>query len=105
MARVNGNGLQPGRAEVIRHVVGVAHRAAKADRGTACALAMLFQRIQRARFGRQGGVEGGWIELPGPPWDLRIVDIVRHTEIVEWRQVPRVDPAKQVALVDKIFTT
>ena len=105
MARVDGNGLQPGRAEVIRHIVGVAHRAAKADRGTACALAMLLQRIQRPRFGRQGGVKCGWIELPRPPWYLRIVDIVWHTEIVEWRQMPRVDPAKQVALVDKVFTT
>ena len=60
---VDGRIVQSGGAEVVSHVVRVTHRAAKTDRGTASAFAVLFECVHRPSLGRKRSVQCRWIEL------------------------------------------
>ena len=83
---MDGDGSDTLLRKETRHELRVPLGAAEADTLLPAACQVLFQGIAGARIGRHRRLQRFQIEVSASPWNVRIIDIIRHPEIVEWAE-------------------
>jgi hypothetical protein len=97
------DGAQAAGLREIGHEIGMAARDAEADGFAAAALGELFERVLGAGLGGDCFGQGSIVEPPAAPGDLRILDRIRHTEIVKRRQEFPINSRPEIAFIDEVF--
>ena len=78
-------------------------RHAEAERALAALCPKLLQGVLGPTLRRDGGRQRLLVEPRAPPWDVRVVHVVRHAVVVKWREQALAYAFDQIATVDEVL--
>ena len=99
---MNGGGPQACVAKEIAHEIRVASRGAKAKGPVSTSGSELVQSILCPGLGGESVRQRFGVEAVAPPWDIFVVDIIGHAEVVKGAEQAFRDPLCEVAPEDQV---
>ena len=91
--------------EEISHEIRMLLRDAECNRAQSCVLAKLIQRVPGALLRRRSLCQRSFIKAAATPWNIRIVDCVRHPEIPERTQLSARNAIGNITSVNEVVAT
>jgi len=97
---VNSGARNTAFAEILRHEIGVAVRAAESQGSLAGVFSVLVENVGGACLRGDGVGEGLLVEAATPPRDAGVVDLIGNTDVVKWCEALALDAFEEMRFAD-----